>query len=125
MLELTGFHGTQESFEEFKLPAWFSNTAAYAREFSGEWGHKGELTDDSRVITVSLTFHNPYHTDNWCITEPIGPTANIMAELQAKGHDGVVFTNPDNPAEQEFIALISTVYEVKSTQLEGKAVVLA
>jgi len=106
-ITLTGYHGTQDTIDEFRLPAWFSNTHEHADMFSADWGHTGGRSDDSKVYTVELTFDNPYYTEDWSVTEP-HDAKKMMNDLIAQGYDSVIFTSPDDPGEREYIAFKSS-----------------
>lgn len=115
-----GFHGTQKTFESFKTPAWFSNTFEYAENFASHWGTIGDRTDSSRVIVAVLELANPYHTSDWCVTEP--QNEDVLKEIQDAGYDGVVFTSPDNDQEIEYIVFGSDqIKQVKSVSVAKKA----
>lgn len=101
MTSFIGFHGTQELFESFKTPTWFSNTFEYAEYFASDWGIIGARTDSSRVIVAVIEITNPYYTNDWCVTEP--ENADVLKEIQSAGYDGVVFTAPEDDQEIEYI----------------------
>jgi hypothetical protein len=96
-----GFHGTQELFEAFNTPAWFSNTFDYAEKFASYWGSVGDRTEFSRVIVAVLEISNPYYTSDWDVTEP--QNKDVLKNIQAAGYDGVVFTSPECGQEVEYI----------------------
>lgn len=114
-----GFHGTQELFESFKTPAWFSNTFDYADKFASCWGLLGDRTDSSRVIVAVLELANPYHTSDWCVTDP--QNKGVLKEIQDAGYDGVVFTSPDNAQEVEYIVFrADQIRQVESLSVAKK-----
>lgn len=110
------FHGTQEMFDAFKTPAWFSNTFEYAENFASHWGQIGARTDSSRVVVVEVEIKNPYYTSDWCVTEP--QSGDLLKKIQLAGHDGVVFTSPENDQEIEYIAFKSDqIRQIKSVSV--------
>lgn len=115
-ISVTAFHGTQEQFESFVTPAWFSNSFDYADMFASHWGQLGERTESSRVVVALVELKNPYYTDDWNVTEP--QNKRILKEIQEAGHDGVVFTAPENDLEIEYIVFEnSQVKQVKSVSV--------
>ncbi len=111
-----GFHGTQELFASFKTPVWFSNTFEYADNFASHWGQIGARTDASRVIIAVIELANPYHTNDWAVTEP--QNKDILKEIEEAGYDGVVFTAPENDQEIEYIVFRSDqIKQLKSVSV--------
>jgi hypothetical protein len=110
------FHGTQEIFEAFKTPAWFSNTFEYAENFASYWGPLGSRTDSSRVVIAEVEIANPYYTRDWCVTEP--QSGDLLKEIQSAGHDGIVFTSPENDQEIEYVVFKSDqIRQIKSVSV--------
>ncbi len=84
------FHGTKAEFDEFVVPAWFSDKEIYADLFSAEWGD-GERTADSKVIPVYLKVLTPFATSDWEVTEQLALEATWQQDREQEGFDGVFF----------------------------------
>lgn len=84
------FHSTKAKFDEFVVPAWFSDKESYADLFSAEWGG-GERTTDSKVIPVYLKVLSPFATSDWEVTEALALKATWRHDREQEGFDGVFF----------------------------------
>jgi hypothetical protein len=92
------YHGTKASFNEFRTPAWFTPNIKAAEMFAGEWGD-GEVTPDSKVITVEITLNNPVRTSDWSVTEPGKEMLEKYQAWAAEGHDGIHFESEEGEIE--------------------------
>lgn len=101
---LTVFHGTKQTFDQFKVPAWFTPDYKMADHFSASPGEDDdeERTPHSKVMAVHLDIKNPLLTDDWHVTENLATRNDWRKKQMAAGHDGVKFTSEEG--EVEYIA---------------------
>lgn len=95
------YHGTKEQFDTIETPAWFGNSCLYVDRFSAD--------NNGRTIIAFLVLKNPYITDNWSVTEPVSEI--VLEDLQAKGYDGVISTDPENNQKIQYIVFSSDQIE--------------
>ena len=92
------YHGTKESFSEFKTPAWFTPNREYADFFSADWSKNGEREPSSKVISSYIRIENPIYTSDWNVTEPNAEMLEQFKLWEKQGYDGIVF-NADGEIE--------------------------
>lgn len=79
---IVAYHGSNEDFDTFRdEPTYFSPDPRY-----------GFVSKSSQVHTAFLDIKNPYHTDYQSEVERIGHDKEYLAELKAKGYDGIVYS---------------------------------
>lgn len=79
---LVVYHGTSADFDSFKDG---SNMFATNENYS-------YIKSSDRVIPVYLSLQNPYFTENQKDAEGVNYWDDWVAELKAKGHDGVIYS---------------------------------
>jgi len=83
------YHGTNEAFSAFEIPeggvAYFTPDPRY-----------GFIDRSGTVIPVFLSIQNPYFTEHLNDVEGAVAWPEWVADLKAKGHDGIVYAKRED-----------------------------
>lgn len=80
------FHGSNKEFEEFKDGViYFSPNPGYSYVWNGP-----------HVYEAEIALKNPYRTEHLTDVEGAAYQPNWVAELKAKGYDGIIYSKSDN-----------------------------
>jgi hypothetical protein len=116
------YHGTE--YDTRKYPMWLSNDPKKAALFASYWGDKQEISESSKLLTCEITLTNPLYSTEWNLTE--GSISKLQSDVLDNGYDSVIFTNPDDSSEIEYIIFnesqLNVIKEHKVTKDMFKAI---